>query len=88
MTFAHACMVLTPSREGRIATAKKGSFTFVQAVYVPADDLMDPAPATNLPTWMLPVSLRPIAELGIHPVVNPLDSKSRMLGLCTIRASR
>ena len=46
-----------------------------------------PRPPT-LPTWMLPVSLLPIAELGIHPVVDPLDSKSRMLGLRTIRASR
>ncbi len=64
----------------RITTTKKGSITSVQAVYVPADDLTDPAPATTFAhldaTTMLS---RSIAELGIYPAVDPLDSTSRML---------
>merc|ERR1711964_243920 len=56
----------------RITTTQKGSITSVQAVYVPADDLTDPAPATT-------VLSRGISELGIYPAVDPLDSKSRML---------
>ena len=59
-------------RQERITTTKKGSITSVQAVYVPADDLTDPAPATT-------VLSRSITELGIYPTVDPLDSKSRML---------
>ena len=80
-------MVLTPSRQGRIATAKKASATSIQAVYVPADDSMALAPATNFATWVLPVSTRPIAELGIHPAIDPLDSKSRMSDLRIVRVS-
>ncbi|KAG7285078.1 atp2, beta subunit of the F1 sector of mitochondrial F1F0 ATP synthase [Staphylotrichum longicolle] len=60
----------------RITTTKKGSITSVQAVYVPADDLTDPAPATTSLTWTPPLSC-PV--LGIYPAVDPLDSKSRML---------
>merc|ERR1711970_421922 len=56
----------------RITTNQKGSITSVQAIYVPADDLTDPAPATTLLS-------RGIAELGIYPAVDPLDSTSRML---------
>jgi len=64
----------------RITTTKKGSITSVQAVYVPADDLTDPAPATTFaPLDATPVLSRGIAELGIYPAVDPLDSKSRML---------
>ncbi|CEH19082.1 atp synthase f1 beta subunit [Ceraceosorus bombacis] len=64
----------------RITTTKKGSITSVQAVYVPADDLTDPAPATTFAHLDATTSLsRGIAELGIYPAVDPLDSKSRML---------
>merc|ERR1719461_950873 len=56
----------------RITTTKKGSITSVQAIYVPADDLTDPAPATT-------VLSRGIAELGIYPAVDPLDSTSRIM---------
>merc|ERR1719369_269251 len=56
----------------RITTTKKGSITSVQAIYVPADDLTDPAPATT-------VLSRAIAELGIYPAVDPLDSTSRIM---------
>ena len=83
----HAFIVLTPSRQGRIATAKKASATSIQAVYVPADDPMALAPATNFATWVLPVSTRRIAELGIHPAIDPLDSKSRMSDLRIVRIS-
>ncbi|KAH9050587.1 ATP synthase F1 beta subunit [Lactarius hengduanensis] len=59
---------------------KKGSITSVQAVYVPADDLTDPAPATTFAHLDATTVLsRSIAELGIYPAVDPLDSKSRML---------
>jgi F-type H+-transporting ATPase subunit beta len=64
----------------RITTTKKGSITSVQAVYVPADDLTDPAPATTFAHLDATTSLsRGIAELGIYPAVDPLDSRSRML---------
>ncbi|WP_207480190.1 F0F1 ATP synthase subunit beta [Arenibaculum pallidiluteum] len=64
----------------RITTTKKGSITSVQAVYVPADDLTDPAPATSFAHLDATTVLsRQIAELGIYPAVDPLDSTSRML---------
>lgn len=63
-----------------LSTTKKGSITSVQAVYVPADDLTDPAPATTFAHLDATTVLsRGIAELGIYPAVDPLDSKSRML---------
>merc|ERR1711877_56432 len=64
----------------RITTTQKGSTTSVQAVYVPADDLTDPAPATTFAHLDATTVLsRQIAELGIYPAVDPLDSTSRML---------
>ncbi|EMD87483.1 hypothetical protein COCC4DRAFT_192700 [Bipolaris maydis ATCC 48331] len=64
----------------RITTTSKGSITSVQAVYVPADDLTDPAPATTFAHLDATTVLsRGISELGIYPAVDPLDSKSRML---------
>jgi len=64
----------------RITTTTKGSITSVQAVYVPADDLTDPAPATTFAHLDATTVLsRQIAELGIYPAVDPLDSTSRML---------
>merc|ERR1712196_142773 len=64
----------------RITTTKKGSITSVQAIYVPADDLTDPAPATAFAHLDATTVLsRQIAELGIYPAVDPLDSTSRML---------
>ncbi|HUC67955.1 MAG TPA: F0F1 ATP synthase subunit beta [Stellaceae bacterium] len=64
----------------RITTTKKGSITSVQAIYVPADDLTDPAPATSFAHLDATTVLsRQIAELGIYPAVDPLDSTSRML---------
>lgn len=64
----------------RITTTKKGSITSVQAIYVPADDLTDPAPATTFAHLDATTVLsRGISELGIYPAVDPLDSKSRML---------
>jgi len=64
----------------RITTTSKGSITSVQAVYVPADDLTDPAPATTFAHLDATTVLsRSIAELGIYPAVDPLDSTSRML---------
>merc|ERR1712146_408331 len=64
----------------RITTTQKGSITSVQAVYVPADDLTDPAPATAFAHLDATTVLsRQIAELGIYPAVDPLDSTSRML---------
>jgi F-type H+-transporting ATPase subunit beta len=64
----------------RITSTKKGSITSVQAIYVPADDLTDPAPATAF-THLDATSVlsRQIAELGIYPAVDPLDSTSRIL---------
>ena len=62
----------------RITSTTKGSITAVQCVYVPADDLTDPAPATTFAHLDGTVVLsRPIAELGIYPAVDPLDSTSR-----------
>jgi F-type H+-transporting ATPase subunit beta len=64
----------------RITSTKKGSITSVQAVYVPADDLTDPSPATTFAHLDSTVVLsRQIAELGIYPAVDPLDSTSRQL---------
>jgi F-type H+-transporting ATPase subunit beta len=64
----------------RITSTKKGSITSVQAVYVPADDLTDPAPATSFAHLDATTVLsRQIAELGIYPAVDPLDSTSRLL---------
>ncbi|MDZ4221653.1 MAG: F0F1 ATP synthase subunit beta, partial [Patescibacteria group bacterium] len=64
----------------RITSTKKGSITSVQAVYVPADDLTDPAPATTFSHLDSTVVLnRSLAELGIYPAVDPLDSTSTIL---------
>ncbi len=64
----------------RITTTKKGSITSVQAIYVPADDLTDPAPATTFAHLDATTVLsRQIVELGIYPAVDPLDSSSRIL---------
>jgi F-type H+-transporting ATPase subunit beta len=64
----------------RITSTRKGSITSVQCVYVPADDLTDPAPATTFAHLDGTVVLsRPISELGIYPAVDPLDSTSRIL---------
>jgi F-type H+/Na+-transporting ATPase subunit beta len=64
----------------RITSTKKGSITSVQAIYVPADDLTDPAPATSFAHLDATTVLsRQIAELGIYPAVDPLDSTSRAL---------
>lgn len=66
--------------EERITSTKKGSITSVQAIYVPADDLTDPAPATTFTHLDATTVLsRQIAELGIYPAVDPLDSTSRIL---------
>ncbi|MCL1932510.1 MAG: F0F1 ATP synthase subunit beta, partial [Candidatus Azobacteroides sp.] len=64
----------------RITSTKKGSITSVQAVYVPADDLTDPAPATTF-TFLDATTVldRKISELGIYPAVDPLSSTSRIL---------
>merc|ERR1711981_1278272 len=64
----------------RITTTMKGSITSVQAIYVPADDLTDPAPATTFAHLDATTVLsRSIAEIGIYPAVDPLDSSSRMM---------
>src|SRR3970282_1975963 len=64
----------------RITSTKKGSITSVQAVYVPADDLTDPSPATTFSHLDATVVLsRQVAELGIYPAVAPLDSTSRQV---------
>ena len=69
----------------RITSTKKGSITSVQAIYVPADDLTDPAPATAFAHLDATTVLsRQIAELGIYPAVDPLDSTSRMLDPQTV----
>ncbi|UCD84343.1 MAG: F0F1 ATP synthase subunit beta [Deltaproteobacteria bacterium] len=66
--------------EERITSTKKGSITSVQAIYVPADDLTDPAPATTFTHLDATTVLsRKISELGIYPAVDPLDSTSRIL---------
>jgi len=68
------------SMQERITTTKKGSITSVQAIYVPADDLTDPAPATTFAHLDATTVLsRGIAELGIYPAVDPLDSSSRIM---------
>lgn len=64
----------------RITTVKNGSITSVQAIYVPADDITDPAPATTFAHLDATTVLsRALTEIGIYPAVDPLDSKSRML---------
>jgi len=64
----------------RITSTKKGSITSVQAIYVPADDITDPAPATAFAHLDATTVLsRPISELGIYPAVDPLASTSRIL---------
>jgi ATP synthase F1 beta subunit len=64
----------------RITSTKKGSITSVQAIYVPADDLTDPAPATTFAHLdAITVLSRRVSELGIYPAVDPLDSTSRLL---------
>merc|ERR1712231_12757 len=64
----------------RITSTKKGSITSVQAIYVPADDLTDPAPATTFAHLDATTVLsRRVSELGIYPAVDPLDSTSRMM---------
>ena len=64
----------------RITTTKKGSITSVQAIYVPADDLTDPAPATTFAHLDATTVLsRSVAERGIYPAVDPLDSTSRIM---------
>ncbi|MDO4461315.1 MAG: F0F1 ATP synthase subunit beta [Bacteroidia bacterium] len=69
----------------RITSTKNGSITSVQAVYVPADDLTDPAPATTFAHLDATTVLsRKISELGIYPAVDPLDSTSRMLSEETV----
>ena len=69
----------------RITSTKRGSITSVQAVYVPADDLTDPAPATTFAHLDATTVLsRKIAELGIYPAVDPLDSTSRILNAETL----
>jgi len=69
----------------RITSTKKGSITSVQAVYVPADDLTDPAPATTFTHLDATTVLsRKISELGIYPAVDPLDSVSRILAPETV----
>merc|ERR1712146_347390 len=68
------------SLQERITTTQKGSITSVQAVYVPADDLTDPAPATTFAHLDATTVLsRALTELGIYPAVDPLDSTSRMM---------
>merc|ERR1711860_196207 len=68
------------SMQERITTTRKGSITSVQAIYVPADDLTDPAPATTFAHLDANTVLsRAISELGIYPAVDPLDSNSRIL---------
>ena len=73
-------MCIRDRLQERITTTKSGSITSVQAVYVPADDLTDPSPATTFAHLDSTVTLaREIASLGIYPAVDPLDSTSRQL---------
>jgi F-type H+-transporting ATPase subunit beta len=73
----------------RITSTSKGSITSVQAIYVPADDLTDPAPATSFAHLDATTVLsRQIAELGIYPAVDPLDSTSRIVGEEHYRVAR
>jgi F-type H+-transporting ATPase subunit beta len=70
------------SMQERITTTRNGSITSVQAIYVPADDLTDPAPATTFAHLDATTVLsRGIAELGIYPAVDPLDSTSRIMDI-------
>ena len=74
---ANRCM---GTLQERITSTNKGSITSVQAIYVPADDLTDPAPATSFAHLDATTVLsRAISELGIYPAVDPLDSTSRVL---------
>src|SRR5207237_1987020 len=67
-------------RQARITSTKKGATTSVQAIYVPADDLTDPAPATTFAHLDATTVLsRGLTEIGIYPAVDPLDSTSRIL---------
>ncbi|MFL5145849.1 MAG: F0F1 ATP synthase subunit beta, partial [Microvirga sp.] len=69
----------------RITSTRKGSVTSIQAIYVPADDLTDPAPATSFAHLDATTVLsRSIAEKGIYPAVDPLDSTSRMLSAAVV----
>jgi F-type H+-transporting ATPase subunit beta len=69
----------------RITSTNKGSITSVQAIYVPADDLTDPAPATSFAHLDATTTLsRAISELGIYPAVDPLDSTSRVLSVSVV----
>ncbi len=71
----------------RITSTKSGSVTSIQAIYVPADDYTDPAPATTFAHLDATTNLsRPIAELGIYPAVDPLDSTSRILDPAVVGA--
>ena len=71
----------------RITSTHKGSITSVQAIYVPADDLTDPAPATTFAHLEATITLsRQIASLGIYPAVDPLDSTSRILDPLVVSA--
>src|SRR5436305_3215493 len=71
----------------RITTTTKGSITSIQAIYVPADDYTDPAPATTLAHLDATTNLdRAISEKGLYPAVNPLDSTSRMLSSLIVGA--
>ncbi len=73
------------SMQERITSTKRGSITSIQAVYVPADDLTDPAPATTFAHLDATTSLsRKISELGIYPAVDPLDSTSRILSAAIV----
>ena len=73
-------MLFRSAMQERITSTKNGSITSVQAVYVPADDLTDPAPATTFAHLDATTVLsRKIAEQGIYPAVDPLDSTSRIL---------
>jgi len=76
----HNVDIAAPATVQLITTTKNGSITSVQAIYVPADDLTDPAPATSFSHLDATTVLsRQIAELGIYPAVDPLDSTSRIL---------
>ena len=79
-TTAYEEYVSQGGLQERITTTNKGSITSVQAIYVPADDLTDPAPATSFAHLDATTTLsRAISEKGIYPAVDPLDSNSRML---------
>ncbi|MDL2248253.1 F0F1 ATP synthase subunit beta [Tyzzerella sp. OttesenSCG-928-J15] len=75
----------TGSLQERITSTKNGSITSIQAIYVPADDLTDPAPATTFSHLDASITLsRSIVELGIYPAVDPLESNSRILDPATV----